>query len=735
MGHTRTLGLATTLLACLALCLLPASPASAATCPNESFRTEQGLTGLPDCLALEMVSPPNKAQQPAFLPSFSLDGERMLFRSVGALADTTGIQIFDGDHYVATRTASGWVTAPTSPLTSAQIFNGGPYGGGPYVFAPDLGGWVLAGATKAQEKVGKGQFFRGGPGGLLEPLSPLLVPIDDSGNNELKFSTNSFIGTATSTDLSATVFRVHRSSIALIPGDPRDPSPGQAFLNSYLAFLDEEGEPSLQLLARAGDGTVYGGRCGAHSGGGRGEGFNPTIYQGAISAEGSRIFFTTRPEQEWDEEKAEGPPCDTANGLRILERLQTSTGPQIEEIATSGPATGDDLYQGASEDGSKLYFTSPRKLATSDTDASPEECGSALGASKGCDLYLWDSTLPPSERLIQVSAGEPGSPTPGEGADVLSSITAISKDGSHAYFAAQGALTTDPNPEGDTPVAGQPNLYLYERDEAHPSGHLAFIATLAAGDQSQLWGAEGSYFGGAYAGTETLAFASNAPLTADDADGAHSDVFRYDAEAESLQRISKAAPGGSDDGPFDVTVNPSAPEGLSPASNFNEKARWMSEDGETIAFTTEEALDPSDEDGLANPYLWKEGELAGMRAEVDPKEPPSVSPDGREVAFSSADPLLAQDIDTTRDVYVLRPGGGFAPPVAAEVGCNPLKEGSCQGKAAPAPTPPAGATAGFSYTPKPKPCRKGQVKRRGRCVKPKPHHRAKRAHKRHGGRR
>ena len=60
--------LAAALLACLAFAL-PTS-ARADTCPNESFRAEQGLTDLPACLALEMVSPPAKALQPAFWPAF-----------------------------------------------------------------------------------------------------------------------------------------------------------------------------------------------------------------------------------------------------------------------------------------------------------------------------------------------------------------------------------------------------------------------------------------------------------------------------------------------------------------------------------------------------------------------------------------------------------------------------------------------------------------------------------------
>jgi len=749
MGHTRTLGLATTLLACLALSLLPASPASAATCPNEAFRIEQGLTGLPDCMALEMVSPPAKALQPAYWPSFSLDGERVLYRSLAALADTPGFQLFKGDPYVATRTPAGWRTAPTSPPVAAAIYGGGASRGGPFVFAPDLSGWMLTGTTRAQEPTGVGQVFRGGLDGAFEAISPLLVGIDNSGSFAFQFSTNSYTGTATAEDLSTTVIRVNRSSISLLPGDPSgNTAPTQELgedRNSYVAYRDGSGATHLELLARAGEGTVYGGRCGAHSGGevAAAPPF-PKVYQGAISPEGSRIFFSTRPTQPYDETAKEGPPCDpAANGLRIMERVETAPGEaEISSITPDLPQTGDDLYEGASRDGAKVYFTSPRKLSPSDADAPGASCGRTLGASTGCDLYLYDAALPPGERIVQASAGGTGDPSPGSGAGVVGSIAAVSGDASHAYFVASGVLTTDPNPAGATASAGQPNLYLYERDAAHPAGGTAFVGTLAAGDAGQLWGTEGSFFGDAYAvplyggaaggDGHVLFFASKAPLTADDADGGHRDVFRYDAAEETLERISKpnAGSGGADDGPFDATVNPTLRAGFAPTANYGERARWAGEDGQTVAFMTEEALDPTDEDGAPNPYLWKAGQLASVRAEAE--EPPSVSPPGDAIGFATKTVLLPADRDLVRDAYVLRVGGGFPPPTEEVPDCEP-PSAPCQGGPSVAPGPPANGTATFVWSPKSSSCKKGQVKKKGKCFKKHKRHEKKKAGKDRGG--
>jgi hypothetical protein len=725
-------------------CASAVSTARGVDCPNEAFRDEQGVASLPTCMALEMVSPPAKVLQPAFWPSFSLSGERVLYKSLAALAETQGMQTYRGDHYVASRSATAWASAPTSPPAEARIRAGGAESGGPYAFSPNLGSWVLAGVTQSQLPVGVAQLFRGGLDGSLMALSPLLITIDDSGSEEtVGLATSSLSGTATASDLSTTVFRVYKSSISLFDEDPSGSASGEpgGDRNSYVAFL-EDGKPRLELLARDGSGEVYGGRCGAHTGGDLGGG-SPLLQQGAISADGSRILLSTRPGQGGTSPgQGDEPPyeqCDPAKyGVRILERLRTPSGPEITELTPRDPNTGDDLYQAASQDGTKVYFTTPRELAASDADGPGAACSDSLGASKGCDLYLYDATLPPGERLVQVSAGEPGPPTPGAGADVLSVITVVSGDGSHAYFVAQDVLTPAANPEGDTAVAGQPNLYLYERDAAHPGGHTAFIGTLTATDAGQLWGTNDNPTVGAYAAPthgptggdgHVLAFASTASLTPDDLDGGRRDVFRYDAEAVMLERITKEAPGGADDGPFDVAVNPAAPAGGT-STNFGEGTRWVGEDGETIGFTTAERLDPADEDGLPSPYVWREGQLGGAPAESD--EPPAVSPPGNELAFSTETPLLPQDRDTVRDVYVARTDGGFPPPKEDEVDCTPPL---CQGGAPALPGLGPNGTVGFVWSPKAAiQCRKGLVKKHGKCVKKKHRHRkAKRPSKSQGG--
>jgi hypothetical protein len=873
----------------LALCGVGAAHAGAAGCANEAIREAQtseslptGTTYLPDCMALEMLSPPKKLLQPAFSPIFSLDGERVRFHSQAALAGTGGQQDVGGDTYLAIRSASGWEVSPTSPPTSSAIATGTETSGGPYAFSPDFGRWVLLGATQTQASAGVGQLFTGGLDGSLAPLSPVLIPVDNSANSKIVFEAKESESAGTAADLSATVFHPKLTSTSYLPGDPTtnaENNEAGGDKNNYVASVDEGGEPTLELLARDKAGTVYGGRCGTHLGGG----VDGTINQGAISADGSRIYFSTRPAQaptgpcatavlsatatagsnvltsvitargtgtltsgsnvltgvavdegefipgqtisgsgipaatmisavgagtltlsqaataSGPQPLASGPqplavgqaisftgtskiPTDavitgvsgqtvtlsanaTSSGsvtgltaihpLRIFTRIETPTGAEIAPLVPGGPAAGSDLYQGASLDGTKIYFTSPRKLTASDLDPSSEECGATIGKSAGCDLYLYDSTKPEAERLTQVSAGGAGDPTPGQGANVLSSVTAISSDGSHAYFAAQGVLTTDPNPEGAVAQAGQPNLYLYQRDAAFPLGHTSFLGTLDPGDRGDssaagrgLWGTERSFVGGAYAvpllgaGEEdggdghVLAFASKAPLTADDSDGGHSDVFRYDAEAGTLERISRAAEGGSEAPASDAAVNPNSD---APNTNFAEAGRWVSEDGQTIAFSTAEPLVPGDPDGAANPYLWREGELARLpgKEQFLGVDLPTVSRSGEEIGFSTASALLPQDGDTASDVYVVRAGGGFPNPASATP-CDPISEGACQAASSLVPPTSAAATLSFTGPGNEKSrakCRKGQVRKRGNCLKPhkKKRSQQKRASHKRGG--
>jgi hypothetical protein len=728
--------------------------AESGACPNEGIRIEQGVKALqlPNCMALEMVSPPRKDQQYAQFPSVSADGARVVFNSIATLGDSPGRLNPFGDEYVATRGISGWLTASTSPPSPIATVNAGAQS-----FTPDFSGWLNVGSTREQGPRGISQAFRNGLDRAFVPISPLLA--SRSGEAVAAFEGASmdhshvYLETVPIDSASGSAAT---GGDSYLPGDPL-PAGGGEDKNTYVASLDPGAQPSLELLSRDRDGKIWGGNCGARLGGVAGPVYlrDGDRSQGSIAADGSRTYFSTRPDQ------AEGGDCSPASKMRIMVRTESPTGPVIQELFQSecdriAPAcsadVGDDVYQGASLDQSRVYFTTNRQLADSDRDGGAGSCSSEA-AEPGCDLYLYDSTKPAGQRLVQVSAGDASDPSPGEGADVFSGITAISADGSHAYFVAQGVLTGE-NSEHRSPVAAADNLYVYK----YPEGDLDFVGTLDPGDQGT--GAEGLFGGsttwsnnaypvpsmatdvqGKQVGGDghVLLFRAKAALTADDGDTS-SDLFRYDSDSGGLVRVSKAGPGGADDGEFNIDIA-HAPES---STDYAVRGRWVSEDGEDVVFSTTEPLLPGDLNGAIDSYMWRHGVLFRLLGSAKSGQAstfvsnPTLSPDGSTVAFGSSLQLLPSDGDTVQDVYVARAGGGFpaGPPA-------PTCDGeACQGAPATvasaigaASTPPNGR-GNLKERPRRK-CAKGKVRKHGRCVKKKeknsekPHRQASRRN--HGG--
>ena len=700
----------------------------AGSCSNEVIRLEQGdlAATLPDCMALEMASPVRKYNQQASYPMVSASGGRISFHSIASLAETPSLDslgLIDGagEAYVTTRTGEGWNTDSTAP--PAWVNSG--WGNAEWFarsFTPDLSSWFLLGSSveNGDFAQGIGQLFRGGIGGAFQPVSPLLTPTD-SGNHGRQNVTEATLQ-AVSTDSSHAYFNMGEPSAGYLAGDP-NPSGVGADPNVYVAQLGPSGGPGeLELLARDSTGKVWGGNCGARVGGMEGKDNTSSARdQGASSADGSRVYFSTHPAQVTN--SIEGGPvpgsCSSSNKMRIMQRLELPAGPTITELVANecgrvsppckseAEVNGNDSYQGASVDGSRVYFTTNRQLADSDIDGTSAECSKATGVS-GCDLYLYDATEPAGSRLTQVSAGQDvvGLHEAGKDAGVFNGTVGISGDGSHVYFAAAGVLTSDLNPEGDLAEAGKANLYVFNAD----SETLSFVGTLADGDSGFLWGGAGTFKNRAYPVPVTgrdgsdreiggdghiLFFQSSASLVTNDADGSRLDVYRYDADAnpEPLVCIS-CLPGGPDAGPFDVANVQITFQGRKIGTEFAEVGRWASEDGATAVFRSAQALVPGAASGTGQGYMWRNGSLfllpgsQGL-AERQERDGPVLSHDGSTVAFRSSFRLLPQDGDSASDIYVARVDGGFE----AQLEPAPCEGQACQGSPS---SPPAGLVPGSS---------------------------------------
>ena len=313
-------------------------------------------------------------------------------------------------------------------------------------------------------------------------------------------------------------------------------------------------------------------------------------------------------------------------------------------------------YAGAAADGSRVFFTTAQQLVNSDTDSTP-------------DLYACDippgtpapiGTANPCTSLTEVSGAASGAN--------VQSVVRVSADGSRVYFIAEGAvLAGNPGANDETAVAGGRNLYLWTKDAEHPEGQTTFVAAIDAnGVSGAQTTADGRY----------LMFSTTTPLVSTgpgaDTDG-RADIYRYDAETQTMQRISTSVTGsGGNDPGFDVDAIQTT----------------MSADGSMIGFQTAEALSPKDTDGVSDVYLWHDGRVSLISNGGG--QSPRIDASGENLYFVTDQPLTAADRDVNTDIYDARIGGGFDPSSP-----TPCSGEACQGQPS---TPPVSAGAPGSET-------------------------------------
>ncbi len=274
----------------------------------------------------------------------------------------------------------------------------------------------------------------------------------------------------------------------------------------------------------------------------------------AISANGERIFFTAVGEDD-HACAARRPQVDE---LFAREETPSPGGqPEMRTVAISCREASlslcrDANFEGASQDGSKVFFTSTQKLLEGASEDSAPGGDSAVGvglppnamkgcvrteeASSGCNLYedeLSGTGATLTQRLRLVSGGS-SSPR-------VQGVARISEDGSHIYFVAKGVLTGAANNVGATAIEGLDNLYVFS------AGHTAFIATLAPGDEGLDWQRADTRSVQASQDGRLLVFVSQGDLTRENVAPGGQQVFQYDAQTGSLVRASIGEEGYGND--------------------------------------------------------------------------------------------------------------------------------------------------------------------------------------------
>jgi hypothetical protein len=350
------------------------------------------------------------------------------------------------------------------------------------------------------------------------------------------------------------------------------------------------------------------------------------------------------------------PGTETKVGSAVTVNVAGST-----ECATAAfdscNVTEAPAYQGASTDGSKVFFTSEQPLVEHDTDSTNNLYECRLPGDSGKPLTPV-TPVNPCPELVRVSVAGSGA-----GAEVQS-VVSVSADGSHVYFIAKGVLS-GANAEHNSPTAGQDNLYVWDE------GRTAFIATLpsAAFTRGEVQATPDG---------EQLVFTSSADLTVDDTSTV-AQVFLYEAQHEALVRVSRGQHGFNDDG--NTTTNPASV--LNGADE--EGGRVISEDGSEVVFESNQALTEQVHGGLHNVYLWRGGNVylisdgtpAGDRARNEREDYAGlvgIDASGENVFFTTEAQLVGQDTDELSDLYDARIDGGFSAPKVNECAGE-----SCQG--------------------------------------------------------
>jgi hypothetical protein len=689
-------------------------------CPNAHVRQQSGAAYLPDCRAYELVSPENAGPVQLFpgiglgpvvqefiphpQPSntgFATNPARFAFwGGIGQITGTNPPNITQ-DMYVSTRTEGGWETHYPG-MSASDSF--------------------ASGTTSCSDLMDRCINY--------DIADPLELSAEDTGSNaphvfdsegnslEIgRFPTmveevpggEEFTGEGIpSGDYSHYAFS--SNDVQFAPGG-LEAAPGSAYDNHTAAN-------SAQVISIAeGGGNIAQDPEGCTTETGRERQCSMEVIRiQGVSTDGSHILMSN-----W------APPLSGEFGeigfVGLVDRFKRR---DVHLTMRVGDAASYDItkghraeYVGMTRNGSRVYFTSDEQVTPDDEDGS-------------VDLFMWTES---SSAVTRVSAGngESGNSdscesewtksgtcdvqtpdavieTPGEPGELFTPDSWIAQNGD-VYFYSPEQL------DGARGFANARNLYVYRQGQAR------FVAALdPAGPALRMQVTpDGS----------RVALLTSSQLTGYDNVGTRQ-MYTYDPANERLTCVSCVPTGATPVGSAEASQN-----GL-----------FMSDDGRTF-FTTKDALVPYDTDGLRSVYEYVGGrpQLIGSGTSNQDTWPgglliyptmhiglESVSADGVDVYFSTFDTLVPQDGNGEFiKFYDARTGGGFpfSPPPPL---CKAADECHGQGSVPP-PAPRVGTGAQLRNTGnarKPKKCRKGFKKKKGKCVKKR---KKKRSSRHRGGRR
>ena len=680
--------------------------AGAAACPNESVRNELGVTRLPQCRAYEQVTPAYKEGYPVILRSLSSDGNKAILFSLANIdgAEGAGESAIESNLYTAVRTAGGWHLTPLNAPLSQFV------GQVPVAYEAQSGATLWEQHTPSQSAFTRGLYARSTEGDYRF-IGRVSIPFAGEETQEADYM---YLSNANHIDEpeAATHDYEHVIARALQGEDylPFDETLGK------ISFYEYSGanEPPVLVGVQGGkESHDLVSRCATILGSGQSSGEFGSLYN-AISADGETVFFTAEAISACG---VHAPPVAELyarlHGSPLSPLLAETVHVSASECTVACGEESGKNFEGASESGKIVYFTSTQKLTNNATDGTTSGeayngsgCTNTTPAQGGCDLYVYDAEAPGMEcqqehHCLRLVAG----------GEVLG-VAGIAENGQRVYYVKR-------NNEG------LPDLYVYDlaEDRSVLVAHLSFTGE----QEATIWQREFNHpvqvtgEGGRY-----LLFASATPGLTEDQEGSVEQLFEYDAVTGELVRVSKGEDGYDENGNgVTIGINPESiaepSEHLGLRTDFKSETNRLSisSDGRTVVFRTRGKLSPyatSAEKCFSVYEFHTEGPLSSgeVRLLSDGQDinqsgprcgaflyPTMMDATGNNILFSTADPLVPTDTDGgQRDLYDARIDGGFALPrggLCAGERCGPTT--ATGGAGMPSLAPEGSATQAPETTP------------------------------------
>lgn len=639
-------------------------------CPNEEFRTGPSAS-LPDCRAYELVTPEELGRSQAItfttgdkaIPS--TDGEHLALQTFAPLEPDPSLT---GTRVVFSRTGQGWTARSLVTLGAGALRLEIE------LLSPDLSQVAFASVSQLnyEEIFNAPRAFEAGPIG-----NPYTLVADTPGEYETYFP-GANAGTASVPAFTDVL--LESTDHQLLPPGPERTVAEKTEPGAYDLYDWTGGAFRLVNIESEGSHAKLLNTCGARLGGGPFATPAGANTPGAVSADGSKIFFTS---------------CG-----RVYMRVDGS-----ETVEVSAPAPGVALnplertrahYNAASADGSEVLFNTGTPLLAGET-ANEEK------------LFIYN-TVTQELKLIKSGVEELNG--------TAGNAFLLSEDGANVYYNTGESIYRDETQTGKTSFVAAISTPSVAGESSYTTPNGQFLVFVSGHDGIEVAGPHG--------------------LEHEPRGVGHNELYRYDATNGSVICVSC----GAGVAPAEGEMRES--NGVLKTQDETPPFIQMSENGQKVFFQTTAQLVPQDTNnpkiqgstGDETPgmdvYEWEADgseetpgvlchvingctHLISTGEDVGKSTFLGASEDGSNVFFATAARLVPQATPEFPNIYDARVGGGFPPPQEA----RPCL--SCQGVGNPPPlfNAPASGTFTGAENPavpvgeeKPKPKPKPKPKRR-----------------------